>query len=363
VVVIFVNGLNKKFGTGPQAVPVLRDVSFDVAPGSVFTLLGPSGCGKTTTLRCIAGLESPDTGEIRLGKRVVYSSSAGIHIPVEKRQLGMVFQSYAIWPHMTVGQNVAYPLEGRGLGQTEIDKRVRRALDQVGLTSFFDRPAPNLSGGQQQRVALARALVAEPEVLLLDEPLSNLDAKLRQQMRGEITQLQRRLGLTTLFVTHDQEEALALSDTIALMDQGNVVEVGTPIDLYDFPKDRFTAQFLGIANLIPGSLVGRASGTIVLDTAFGRFQAVSRSDADAPSELFFRPHQVKIREAATQDELNIGRGKVVDATFLGETNDVLVSRGDQTIRLRIHAANRVKPGDDICFEIDSRFALAFKGMG
>jgi iron(III) transport system ATP-binding protein len=179
-------------------------------------------------------------------------------------------------------------------------------------------------------------------------------------MRGEITRLQRRLGLTTLFVTHDQEEALALSDTIALMNQGNVVEVGTPIDLYDYPKDRFTAEFLGIANLIPASLVGRDSGTMVLDTAFGRFQAVSRSEADGPFELFFRPHHVRIREAATRDALNIGRGTILDATFLGETSDVLVSRGNQTIRLRIHPANRMKQGDEICFEVDSRFALAFK---
>ena len=356
---ISAKGLSKKFGVDTSANAVLNDVNFEVAPGTLFTLLGPSGSGKTTTLRCIAGLESPDEGEIRLGDRVVFSSGKRIRLPAEKRKLGMVFQSYAIWPHMTVGQNVSYPLEGEKLSRAEIDRRVGRALEQVGLAQLADRPAPNLSGGQQQRVAFARALVAEPEVLLLDEPLSNLDAKLRQQMRREITQLQRRLGLTTLFVTHDQEEALALSDTIALMNNGQVVEIGSPEDLYNFPREKFTAEFLGTANIVPGSVIGKEDGKDVMETAFGRFEALPRSENDVSCELFFRPHHVRLCEAAMQGRLNVGRGTVMEATFLGETKDVLVSHGGQTIRLRPHASQRLRSGDEIHFEVDPEFTLGF----
>lgn len=352
--------INKIYGRNAQSVNVLKNVDFEVSPGSVFTLLGPSGCGKTTTLRCIAGLETPDSGEIQLGNRTVFSSLDRINCGAEQRRLGMVFQSYAIWPHMTVGENVSYPIDGYKLGRTERDSRVKRALSLVGLSHLIDRPAPNLSGGQQQRVALARALVAEPEILLLDEPLSNLDAKLRDQMRREIIRLQRLLNLTTLFVTHDQEEALALSDVIALMNNGEVIEMGNPMQLYDFPKNRFTAGFLGLANFLPASLLEQRVGETVLDVAFGRFEAVSRCAPGRANEFFFRPHKVTLVGSDQANKVNVGTGRVAEAVFLGEINDVLVEKDGQKVRLRISSAQRPQVGDEINFAVDPAFSLAFE---
>jgi ABC-type Fe3+/spermidine/putrescine transport system ATPase subunit len=270
----------------------------------------------------------------------------------------MVFQSYAIWPHMTVGENVAYPLEGTGLGRAERHMRMRRALDLVGLAALVDRPAPNLSGGQQQRVALARALVAEPQILLLDEPLSNLDAKLRDQMRREIKRLQRRLGLTALFVTHDQEEALALSDTIALMNNGEVVEMGLPQQLYDLPERKFTAGFLGLANFLPGDIVQENGGDVVLQTPFGRFSARRRSTASPSMELFFRPHKASVTSAGRAGSLDVGVGTVVETIFLGETNDVLVEKDGRRVRLRLHG-HLPQEGETLTFALDPTFNLAF----
>jgi iron(III) transport system ATP-binding protein len=247
-------GLRKTYEFRGQRVRAVDDVTLEAPEGKILTLLGPSGCGKTTTLRCLAGLERPDDGEIRFGSRVVFSRAQGVFVPPEQRHIGMVFQSYAIWPHMTVFENVAYPLRVRRVNPGEIRKRVQAALELVGLAALADRPAPYLSGGQQQRVALARALVYEPEVLLLDEPLSNLDAKVREQVREELRALQRQLNITTVYVTHDQIEALALSDVVAVMRDGKVLEVGTPRDLYERPRTRFVAQFLGTTNLLPGKL-------------------------------------------------------------------------------------------------------------
>ncbi len=250
---ISVKDLQKSFAGARGEVKALRGVSFEVGKGELFTLLGPSGCGKTTTLRCIAGLEQPLSGEILIDDQPVYSAASGTFIPPERRNIGMVFQSYAIWPHMTVFQNVAYPL-AKEASRAEIGERVARILDRLSLGALSDRLAPNLSGGQQQRVALARALVAQPQVLLLDEPLSNLDAKLREQMRFELKALQESFGITTVYVTHDQEEALALSDRIGLMHEGALIEVGSPADLYLRPAHRVTADFLGTANFVPAQV-------------------------------------------------------------------------------------------------------------
>ena len=228
--------IRKYFQSDWGPVAAVDDVSLDLQPGQLLTLLGPSGCGKTTTLRCIAGLEKPDEGVIQIGNETVFSSAEGIALPAYRRRIGMVFQSYAIWPHMSVFANVAFPLDGIGLGKKEVTRRVEQALDLVGLLELAQRPAPQLSGGQQQRVALARALVAEPEVLLLDEPLCNLDAKLRVSMRSEIRALQQRLGITTVYVTHDQQEALAISDQVAVMSGGRIVEMGAPGELYERPR-------------------------------------------------------------------------------------------------------------------------------
>jgi iron(III) transport system ATP-binding protein len=234
------------FGYG--ATRVLDDISLEVAPGEFFAFLGPSGSGKTTLLRLVAGFGTPDAGRIMIGGRDV------TRLPPWSRNVGMVFQSYALWPHMTVAKNVAFGLERRRLRRAEVSRRVGEALSLVGLAGYADRRPAQLSGGQQQRVALARTLVIEPEVLLLDEPLSNLDAKLRHEMRAEIRSLQRKLGLTAIYVTHDQEEANAIADRMAVLDGGKIQQVGAPLDLYDNPANRFVATFLGTANLIEGRI-------------------------------------------------------------------------------------------------------------
>jgi ABC-type Fe3+/spermidine/putrescine transport system ATPase subunit len=231
-------------------------ISFTVARGEHVTLLGPSGCGKTTTLRAIAGLEQPSSGIIRIDGKAMYDSAAGSDVPTEKRGVSMVFQSYAIWPHMSVFDNVAYGLRVRRLGQAEIGDKVVRALELVQMTDFADRSAAKLSGGQQQRVALARAIAFSPTVILFDEPLSNLDAKLRAEMRVELRELQRRLEITSVYVTHDQEEALAISDRVIVMKGGGIEQVGTPDAIYNRPRNRFVADFVGSANLIGGRATG-----------------------------------------------------------------------------------------------------------
>ena len=246
-IAVTVRGLVKRFG---EATAV-AGIDLDIKPGQFFTLLGPSGCGKTTTLRMIAGLERPDAGEIQVGDRVVSAIERGVFVQPEKRQMGMVFQSYAVWPHMTVFQNVAFPLREQRVRRQEIKERVMDTLELVDLADFAQRPAPKLSGGQQQRVALARALVGNPQVLLLDEPLSNLDAKLREQMRYEIRTMQQRLGITTIFVTHDQDEAMTLSDEIAVMHNGTVAQIGGPREVYDRPQTRYVMDFLGRVNHLP----------------------------------------------------------------------------------------------------------------
>ena len=223
---IRIEHLTKRYATGDR--PAVDDLSLDIPAGTFFTLLGPSGCGKSSTLRCIAGLERPDAGEIAIRDVTVFSSHRRINVPPHRRAVGMVFQSYAVWPHMTVHGNVAYPLKNLGKNRAEIDEAVRWALRLVGLERLANRPAPFLSGGEQQRVALARALVERPSVLLLDEPLSNLDAKLREGMRVELRDLQQKLGFTAVYVTHDQDEAFALSDVMAVMDRGRIAEIGPP---------------------------------------------------------------------------------------------------------------------------------------
>ncbi len=277
-----------------------RGVSFEVGKGELFTLLGPSGCGKTTTLRCIAGLEQPVAGEIVINNRAMYRAADGTFVAPERRKIGMVFQSYAIWPHMTVFKNVAYPLAG-GAGRNDVNQRVGAVLEQLSLGSLADRLAPNLSGGQQQRVALARALVAQPEVLLLDEPLSNLDAKLREQMRFELKALQESFGITTVYVTHDQEEALAMSDRIGLMHEGTLLEVGAPTQLYLRPAHRITADFLGTSNFVPATVESpgaRPWDEMLVTTAIGKFVAQRSAEwqPGVAAQLFFRPECVDLLE-------------------------------------------------------------------
>src|SRR5215217_2583279 len=270
-----VQNLVKTFSTSRaekrQRVHAVDDVSLEVKDGELFTLLGPSGCGKTTTLRCIAGLEMPDAGEIAVGDRVLFSSARGVRVPANERGLGMVFQSYAIWPHMNVYKNVAFPLQvlprRRRPAKQEVRERVERALAVVQLDHLAGRQATDLSGGQQQRLALARALVLEPPLLLLDEPLSNLDAKLREEMRFELKRLQRELGITGIYVTHDQVEALAMSSRVAVMRDGRIEQVDHPRAIYERPKSRFVADFIGTSNFIDGTVESRDGDRYVVRTA------------------------------------------------------------------------------------------------
>jgi iron(III) transport system ATP-binding protein len=286
-------GLRKSFGR----VKAVDDVSFDVRRGEFLTLLGPSGCGKSTTLRLIAGLERPDDGEIHVDGRFVTSPRRRVFVPPEKRGMGMVFQSYAVWPHMTVFENVAFPLRVRRRPAGEVKARVGQVLEIIGLAGLADRPAPDLSGGQQQRVALGRALVSDPALLLLDEPFSNLDARLREGMRIEMGQLQRRLGLTTIFVTHDQTEAMMLSDRIFVMNGGRVEQVGTPREVYERPASRFVMDFLGRINYLGAHVARLPNGRLGARLGEGSEVAVSVPDGLAegrPVTLAFRSADVEL---------------------------------------------------------------------
>ena len=364
---ISVKELEKSFPGAKGEVRALRGVSFEVGKGELFTLLGPSGCGKTTTLRCVAGLEQPVSGEILIDGRAVFSAAAGIFIPPERRNIGMVFQSYAIWPHMTVFQNVAYPL-AKEASRAEIGERVGKILDRLSLGHLSDRLAPNLSGGQQQRVALARALVAQPQVLLLDEPLSNLDAKLREQMRFELKALQESFGITTVYVTHDQEEALALSDRIGLMHEGALVEVGAPAELYLRPAHRVTADFLGTSNFV-GAQVERNGNQpweeMLLATPIGPF--VARRSVEwqpgNPTHLFFRPESVEFIDGADAAAPNRGSATVERVTFLGNSADIIMRCNDVNLRARSHPARVPPVGKPVKFFIAPDACIAFPAVG
>src|SRR6266850_2356355 len=292
---LIVEDLHMTYQTAAGPVRAVQGVSFTIQPGEFYTLLGASGCGKTTILRCVAGLEAPERGRIVVGDTVVYSSAERIAEPPHRRDIGMVFQSYAIWPHLSVFDNVAFPLvSGRHrFPRQAVREKTMRALRLVQLDSLADRPATFLSGGQQQRVALARALVAEPTVLLLDEPLSNLDAKLREQMRVELRAIQQRVGLTAVYVTHDQTEALAISDVIAVMSEGRLVEYGSPSEIYDRPKSRFAAEFIGAANVVPLSDLRSEGGKTRARTPWGDIYFLS-DGPKPPRSIVIRPEDFQI---------------------------------------------------------------------
>ena len=294
------------------ATPVLRDINLNVAPGEFFALLGPSGSGKSTLLRLIAGFNRHQHGAVLIGGKDVTG------IPPWQRNVGMVFQNYALWPHMSVAQNVAFGLEERRLPGAEIRRKVAAALALVGLADYAARRPGQLSGGQQQRVAIARTLAIEPQVLLLDEPLSNLDAKLRVQTRQELVKLQRRLGITTIFVTHDQEEALTTCQRIAVMDQGIIQQVGSPMELFDQPANRFVARFVGTANLFSGTVRDKA-GLLHFDSPqLGDIALPMGLDArPGPVDLTFRPHAVRFGDSGSLPGLRL-EGDIDSAEFLGE---------------------------------------------
>jgi ABC-type Fe3+/spermidine/putrescine transport system ATPase subunit len=315
----------KRFGR----VTAVDGVSFEVKQGAVLTLLGPSGCGKTTTLRVVAGFERPDEGEVDIEGRTVVAPARGINVPPEKRGLGMVFQSYAIWPHMTVFQNVAYPLAIRRVKRAEIRERVEQTLELVGLQGYGERPATMLSGGQQQRVALARALVYSPSILLLDEPLSNLDAKLRNQMRIELKRLQERVSVSVLFVTHDQVEAMSLSTQLAVMNHGQIEQLGTPREVYERPATPFVEDFIGRVLRFQGEYAEAGADGAVVELGGGaRLRAAATDEPITPGtavQVAIRPEDLRIHEGAGENVLRCNVEKVL---YLGAECELLLRFGD-----------------------------------
>jgi iron(III) transport system ATP-binding protein len=342
---IEVEGLEKRFGE----TPVVKDVSFVVEPGEVVALLGPSGCGKTTTLKCVAGLERPDAGSIRLGDKMVFDAASRTNLPPNRRELGMVFQSYAVWPHMTVFGNVAFPLQVRRMGKPKLRERVMTTLELVGLEPFADRAATELSGGQQQRVALARALVGEPEVILFDEPLSNLDARLRERMRFELAELQDRVGYTGIYVTHDQEEAMAVATRLVVMHEGEVKQSGPADAVYGRPRNAFVARFMGIGNALSGKVAGGGPDTLTVRLGSGeelRAAAGSALEPGAAVTVFFAPEALR---ATPEPDDNRLRGVVHGAIFLGYGFDYQIEmNGSTQIRFReLGAGRQLRVGDAV----------------
>ncbi|MDQ4057615.1 MAG: ABC transporter ATP-binding protein [Actinomycetota bacterium] len=340
---------------GSSGVRAVNDLSLSVQDGKLFTLLGPSGCGKTTTLRCVSGLEQPDSGEIAVGDRILFSSKKGIRLRANERGLGMVFQSYAIWPHMNVFKNVAFPLtvlpRKKRLAKAQIKERVDRVLSVVRLDQLAGRQATDLSGGQQQRLALARALVMEPPLLLLDEPLSNLDAKLREDMRFELKRLQRELGITAIYVTHDQVEALAMSNRIAVIKDGKIEQIGKPREIYENPQSRFVADFIGTSNFIPGVIESKeSSDRFMVKTTEGAVRVTSELDLTEGTEVTvaIRPEHVGIEPGQANDHSpNRWGGSVNARAFLGESIDHVVSVGSLQIRARCNPSLSIRPGTEV----------------
>jgi iron(III) transport system ATP-binding protein len=340
---IRITNLSKQFAS--TAAAAIADLSLEIPTGAFFTLLGPSGCGKSTTLRCIAGLERADAGEIRFDDQVVFSARDGINVPAYRRRIGMVFQSYAIWPHMSVRQNVEYPLlnvaKSERMTRDEIKDAAMDALRLVSMDHLAERSAPLLSGGEQQRVAVARALVQNPKILLLDEPLSNLDARLRDQMRFELRDLHSRLSITTVYVTHDQDEAFSLSDAMAVMSKGRLLELGRPEDVYRVSSTSFAAEFLGTASKVAGTVVGRSTGdAVVVRTAIGEFTCRSRHQlADGDQVwVYIRPEEVTPdldgASAISGPDLTVVPATITRATFLGGDTEWVADAAGATIKGR-----------------------------
>jgi iron(III) transport system ATP-binding protein len=322
-------GITKCFG----ATRAVDDVSLTIEEGDFFTLLGPSGCGKTTLLRTIAGFHTPEAGEVRFGDRVVNS------IPAHRRETGMVFQNYALFPHLSVYDNVAYGLRARRIPRTEAAGRVAAILKSVQLEGLEHRAPSQLSGGQQQRVALARALVISPQILLMDEPLSNLDAKLRVSMREEIRRLQKRMGITTIYVTHDQEEAMAVSDRIAILSRGRVEQVGTPAGIYFRPASRFAAEFMGGSNILEFNVVGydAQAGRITAEAGGQTIHLAGDPPAGRSVTVSIRPEWIRVVPAPVSHDQNVLAGTVVGSTFLGSMVRYRVSGpGGQALTIEVH---------------------------
>ena len=359
---IAITGLTKRFGD----VGAVNGLDLAVSPGELVALLGPSGCGKTTTLRLVAGFLSPEAGEIRVGDRTL--SSPSVVVPPERRRMAMIFQSYALWPHMTVAQNVAYGLRFAGVGRGDRDRRVDEMLRAVQLAGYGGRYPGELSGGQQQRVAVARALVVEPEILLLDEPLSNLDASLREEMRFEIRRLHERFSITTLYVTHDQAEAMVISDRVAVLRDGRVVQIGSPAELFERPRTRFVAEFVGKTNLIDA--VADGPGWVRRGDLRLRVTADGQTPPEIPPgtrvAVSIRPHQIVLDprgRAVTDSAGSVLPGTVMRASYLGEAIDYLVALegSDMILRIAGPAPARVRPGEAVSVVVPAAACVLLPG--
>jgi len=354
-----VSNLLKKY----DDVVAVNDLTMDFEKGTLTTLLGPSGCGKTTTLRCIAGLEKPDKGVISIDDATVFSEDT--NVPPEKRKVGIVFQSYAIWPHMTVFDNIAFPLKIRHASRQDIDQKVKRVMDLVRLTGLGDRPATQVSGGQQQRIALARALVFDPELLLLDEPLSNLDTSLRDIVRVEVREIQKSLGITTIYVTHDQVEALSISDKVVVLSAGKIMGVGTPREIYTRPRNEFIASFVGKANMLSGTITSMpgmpnsrsGESLAIVETKFGEVRchlhgAVQVQEGDK-AIVTIKPENVIVSADGQQARTpNAFPGKVERTSYLGGFSEVIVSVGGEMVRI-------MKNSEETNFEVGQKVYVTF----
>jgi ABC-type Fe3+/spermidine/putrescine transport system ATPase subunit len=335
--------IRKLFKTYGDSVAV-DHIDLEISEGELVVLLGPSGCGKTTTLRCIAGLEDVTGGSIAIGDRIV--SQKGSAVPPERREIGMVFQSYAIWPHMTVKENIAFGPKLKKLSRQEIDERVDSSIKLVGLSEYQSRHVSHLSGGQQQRVALARAMALRPRVLLFDEPLSNLDAKLREKMRFELREIQRRLGITSIYVTHDQQEAMVIADRVVLMRRGVIEQIATPQELYHRPKTRFAAEFIGLANIYAGE--ARGDETRIEN---GPIVKAWSGQAQGAVEIIFRPEQVRTSEVTVEGP-NAFPATVKESYFLGNITDLILDVEDVEVRAQLSPPKLYSPGTQLWITVD-----------
>ncbi|GAB3365305.1 ABC transporter ATP-binding protein [Modestobacter lapidis] len=364
-----IDGLVKEFG-GSTAV---EHLDLDIVPGEFVTLLGPSGCGKTTTLRCLAGLEVPTRGEISIADRVVYSATSGTFVPPDKRDIGMVFQSYGLWPHMTVAGNVGYPLKLAKVAKPQAREQVVDMLDRVGLAERIDQMATSLSGGQQQRVALARAMVNRPTLMLFDEPLSNLDAKLRLSMRAQIRELHDQLGTTSVYVTHDQEEAIALADRVVVMNMGRIEQVGSPRELYRRPASAFVADFMGFQNILQGTVGDVLAGGYVVgvtgtNTAV-RVAGAAPGPAGTPAAVAFRASHVCVNAERSPDASTL-TGRIKASTYLGSCMRVLVDVGGALVRAQVDEGelhrfgpDDLSPGHEVTLSVPAAQVVGLPGDG
>jgi iron(III) transport system ATP-binding protein len=357
-------GVAAEFKFRHTVVRALDAVDLTIPEGEFLVLLGPSGCGKTTMLRSIAGLQKPAQGVIRINDELVFSSRQGVFVPPERRPIAMVFQSYAIWPHMNVFENVAFPLRDgiKRLGRDEVKARAAEVLTMLGLETVADRPVTMLSGGQQQRVALARALALRPKILLMDEPLSNLDYKLQIRLRSELRELMHRLRLTTVYVTHNQSEAIEIGDRVAVMDRGRIVQIGNAHDIYHYPRDEFVARFIGEMNLVPAKVERVIDGRALLSTEIGQFLAVS-TGAAAPGGsclLGIRPQDVVVAGPAPSSDINLVRATVASSRFSGEGTYYRVRVGAVLLDVRVRRGVELREGDTVTLRLPPEFCVAVR---